>query len=120
MRPVLFLLLIAAAGCKHPGSPKLEGHWKGQRAEGVAPELQQNANTFATETEIVAKGNQIMISSPSGKNVQATYFVDKDDAQSLVIHTDKDYSSETFVFTDPKTMQWRVDERRSIVFKKVD
>ena len=37
-----------------------------------------------------------------------------------VIHTDKDYSSETFVFTDPKTMQWRVDERRSIVFKKVD
>lgn len=118
--------MIAAAavtfggGCKHPGSAKLEGHWKGQRADGVAADVQMNANVFATGSEIFARGNQITISTPAARNVTATYFVDKDDATSLVIHTDKDATSETFTFTDPKTMAWRVDDRRSIVFKKVE
>jgi hypothetical protein len=107
-------------GCKHPGSQKLEGHWKGQNALGVSPEHQINANVYATGTEIVARGNQISISTPAAKNVTATYVVDKEDATSLVIHTDKDNSSETFLFTDPKTMQWKVDDRRVIVFKKID
>jgi hypothetical protein len=123
LRPLVLTLLIAASvafGCKHPGSQKLEGHWKGQTALGVAPEHQINANVYATGTEIIARGNQISISTPAAKNVTATYFVDKEDATSLVIHTDKDNSSETFLFTDPKTMQWKVDDRRVIVFKKLD
>jgi hypothetical protein len=107
-------------GCKHPGSAKLEGHWKGQTALGVSPDHQISANVYAAGTDIVARGNQISISTPAAKNVTATYFVDKEDATSLVIHTDKDSSSESFVFTDAKTMQWKVDERRTIVFKKLD
>ena len=113
-------LLAGLAGCKHPGSAKLEGHWKGQNAVGVTQDTQINANVYAAGTEIIARGNQISISTPAAKNVTATYVVDKEDATSLVIHTDKDNSSESFVFTDPKTMQWKVDERRAIVFKKVD
>ena len=116
----MLLGVLALSGCKHPGSQKLEGHWKGQNAMGVAPEHQINANVYATGTEIVARGNQISISTPAAKNVTATYFVDKEDATSLVIHTDKDNTSETFIFTDPKTMQWKVDDRRAIVFKKID
>jgi hypothetical protein len=110
----------ASTGCKHPGSQKLEGHWKGQSALGVAPEHQINANVYATGTEIIARGNQISISTPAAKNVTATYVVDKEDPTSLVIHTDKDNTSESFVFTDAKTMQWKVDDHRIIVFKKVD
>jgi hypothetical protein len=124
LRPlVLAFVLVAAsasAGCKHPGSQKLEGHWKGQTAIGVSPEHQISANVYATGTEIIARGNQISISTPAAKNVTATYVVDKEDATSLVIHTDKDTTSESFVFTDAKTMQWKVDERRIIVFKRVD
>lgn len=113
-------LFVVFAGCKHPGSQKLEGHWKGQTALGVAPEHQINANVYAAGTDIIARGNQISISTPATKNVTATYVVDKEDATSLVIHTDKDNTSETFLFTDAKTMQWKVDERRVIVFKKID
>jgi hypothetical protein len=120
LRPLLLVLGLAFAGCKHPGSQKLEGHWKGQTALGVPPDHQINANVYATGTEIIARGNQISISTPAAKNVTATYFVDKEDATSLVIHTDKDNTSESFVFTDPKTMQWKVDDRRAILFKKLD
>lgn len=128
MRPLVlvFVAFLACAavpligGCKHPGSAKLEGHWKGQRVEGVGADALVSANVFATGTEIVVKGNQISISTPSAKNVTATYFVDKEETASVVIHTDKDATSETFDFTDTKTMSWKVDEKRSIVFKKID
>lgn len=122
MRPLVLVLfaLGLAAGCKHSGSAKLEGRWKGQRAEGVGPETLVSANVFATGSEIVVKGNQITFSTPAGRNVSATYVVDKEDATSVVIHTDKDATSESFAFTDAKTMAWKVDEKRSIVFKKVE
>ena len=119
----MLLTLFSAgstAACKHPGSAKLEGRWRGQRAAGVPAEAQASADAFAIGSEIVAKGNQITISTPAAKNVTATYFVDKEEPTGLVIHTDKDVSSETLVFVDPKTMTWKVDERRSIVFKKVE
>jgi hypothetical protein len=118
--PLAFAAVAFMASCKHPGSAKLEGHWKGQHAEGIPAEAQVNANVFATGSEIVARGNQISITTPAAKNVTATYFVDKEDASTLVIHTDKDTTSETFVFKDAKTMAWKVDERRTIVFKKID
>jgi len=125
LRPLVLSLgfTLAAAGtsaCKHPGSAKLEGHWKGQSALGVAPETQINANVYATGMDIIARGNQISISTPAAKNVTATYFVDKEDATSVIIHTDKDNTSETFLFTDTKTMQWKIDEHRVVVFKKLD
>ena len=124
MRPLLLVSFLAsvplAVACKHPGSQKLEGHWKGQSALGVASEHQINANVYALGTDIIAKGNQISISTPAAKNVTATYVVEKEDAATLVIRTDKDSSSETFIFTDAKTMQWKVDDRRAIVFKKIE
>ena len=119
---VLAAALVAAvlAACKHPGSQKLEGRWKGQMADGVPETAQISANSFATGTEIIAQGNQIAIQTPAGRNPAATYTVDKEDATTLVIHTDRDKSTETFTFNEKAdTMVWKIDDQRSITFKKV-
>ncbi len=123
----LALLLVIASGfafpalgCKHPGSKKLEGRWKGQRAEGVPENVQVAANAFAAGTEIIAQGNQIAIQTPGKQTPPATYFVDKEDATTVVIHTDRDRSTETFTFNEKADeMVWKIDAERAIVFKKV-
>jgi hypothetical protein len=119
-RELILCLVVLAFGCKHSGSQKLEGHWKGQKAEGVPESVQLQANLFATGTDIIAQGNQIAIQTPAGRNPAATYFVDKEDATTLVIHTEPDKSPETFTFADKgETMVWKLDAQRSITFKKV-
>lgn len=91
------------------------------RAEGVDPSAQINAQAFAQGTEIIAQGDKIAIQTPSGRSVTTTYAVDKEDAQTLVIHTLADQSAETFTFPTEKgdQMVWRVDEQRRIIFKRV-
>jgi hypothetical protein len=114
--------VLLASGCKSPGSPKLEGRWKGTKTDGVASEQQINANVFATGTEIIARGNQIAVTTPIGKPVQATYFVDSEDKTSVVIHTDKDGSAvrETFTFADEgNTMTWKIDGTRTMTFTRI-
>lgn len=120
MRRIVLAVAILATGCKHSGSAKLEGRWRGTRAEGVAPAAQEAANTFATQTEIVAKGNLISISSPTVKAQQAPYVVDDESKTTVVLHTEKDVATkETFAFDlDGKTMSWRVGDGRTIVFTK--
>ncbi len=116
------LLGALAGACKHSGSNKLEGRWRGTRAEGVTPAVQEAANTFATQTEISAKGNQITIVTPAVKPQSATFTVDDENKTTLVLHTDKDGLSnkETFSFADEgKTMTWRLGEGRTIVFTKL-
>ena len=112
---------MLAAGCKHSGSAKLEGRWRGTRAEGVSPAVQEAANTFATQTEIVAKGNLISITTPSTKPQQSAYVVDDESKTTVVLHTEKDVTTkETFAFNnDGKTMSWRIGDGRTIVFTKL-
>ena len=89
---------------------------------------------FATQTEIVARGNLITISTPgqvgqgqggqapAAKSLQATYVVDDENKTTLVLHTDKDglANKETFAFgEDGKTMTWRLGEGRTILFQKL-
>ena len=119
MRKLVLAVVFVIAGCKHPGSQKLEGRWLGQKAEGIAETAQTAANAFAQGTEIIAQGNQITIRTPAGRNPVATYVVDKEDATTLVIHTDKDGSTETFTFNEKADMMiWRIDAQRSITFRK--
>jgi hypothetical protein len=128
VRKLVFVLAICAIvtgalGCKHGGSAKLEGHWKGTRAEGVAAAQQDAANAFALQTEITAKGDKITVSTPQSKGQQATYIVDDENKTTLVLHTDKDgpASTETFQFNgDGKSMTWRLGEGRTITFQKLD
>lgn len=114
------VVVALLAGCKHPGSQKLEGHWRGVKADGVPEAAQAPANSFAAGTEIIAQGNQIAIQTPAGRNGAATYFVDKEDAVTVVIHTDRDGSTETFSFNEKADeMVWKLDAERSITFRKI-
>ena len=126
MRRLVLALAIGAAamgaiGCKHPGSAKLEGHWRGTRADG-AGSAQDAANAFASGTEIIARGDKITVSTPQSKGQQATYVVDDENKTTVVLHTDKDgpANKETFQFGDDgKTMVWRLGEGRTITFQKL-
>ncbi len=114
------LLSASAIGCKHPSS-KLEGHWKGTRADGVPAGAQDAANAFATQTEIVARGTTITISTPGTKGQQGTFVVDSESPSVVLVHTDKDgpANKETFSFTDDgKTMTWRLGDGRTMTFQK--
>lgn len=111
-----------AAGCKHPGSAKLEGHWRGTRADGVGPLVQDAANAFALGTEITARGDKIIVSTPQSKGQQSTYVVDDENKTTVVVHTEKDgiANKETFIVSeDGKTMIWRLGEGRTITFQKL-
>jgi hypothetical protein len=119
---VAITALASTAGCKAQGSARLEGRWRGTRAEGVAAANQDAANAFATQTEIVARGNVLTVSTPQAKNQQSTYVVDDENKTTVVVHTDKDgpTSRETFAVTEEgKTMAWRLGDGRSIVFQKL-
>jgi hypothetical protein len=107
-------------GCKHPSS-KLEGRWKGTRADGVPAAVQDAANAFATQTEIVAHGNQITVSTPGSKGQATPFVVDSETPAVVLVHTDKDGAADkqTFSFTeDGKTMTWRLGDGRTIIFQK--
>lgn len=112
----LIFACSVACGAK-AGSPKLEGHWKGLRADVADPTTASSALQFALQTEVTAKGNQITIKTPFNTST-STYAVDSEDKQSIVIHTDKE-PAETFTFLSADQMQWRMDEKRTIVFQRV-
>ena len=115
---------VGSLGCRHEGSAKLEGHWRGARAEGVAASVADTANAFATQTELVVSGNTIAVTLPRSKGMPIAYVVDEENASSLVLHTDAKRDGkgqrETFSFTDQgKTLAWRVSADRQVVFHKV-
>jgi len=123
MRPRIALLAVATlalVACKS-GSARLEGKWRGQRADGVSLEAQAAANDYATKMEILAKGDQLTVIAPGSKKT-GVYKVLKEDSEQLVIATDKNLTGaekETFTFLDANTMRWSVAEGRTITFQKV-
>ena len=56
-------LVLFAPGCKHAGE-RLEGHWHGVRAEGVAADQQVAANAFAVGTELEFKSGTLHVKTP--------------------------------------------------------
>lgn len=116
------VLLLALAACKGGGSAKLEGRWRGVRADGVAPSTQEAANAFAAGTEIVARGDKVTISAPGSKGESSAYVIHEETKTTLVLHTERDgeTAKETFAFSeDGKVMTWRLGEGRTVTFQKV-
>jgi len=111
--------VLGVAGCRGDGAAKLQGHWRGVRAEGVAGDTAGAANAFATGTELEVKGDSITVTTPRDKQ-SGRYKVVRQDKTTLVITTDKDGPGEpqTFTFADDKTMRWAVLDGRAIVFAK--
>ncbi|MBL8606744.1 MAG: hypothetical protein JNL38_05465 [Myxococcales bacterium] len=118
-RAALIACLLTLAACKS-GSARLEGKWRGVRADGVSVEAQAAANDYATKMEILAKGDSLTVVAP-GSRKTGNYKVLKEDSEQLVIATDKTLSGsekETFTFLDASTMRWSVAEGRTITFTK--
>jgi hypothetical protein len=118
-RAGLFALLFAVSGCGHKGSPRLEGHWRGLRAEGVGSDVQQMADAFATGTELDVRGEAILVITPKGKQA-GKFKVKSEDKTSITIWTDGDGPSDpqTFMFIDERTMKWNVLEGKTITFRR--
>ncbi len=112
-------ILSSVAGCHGDGATRLQGRWRGVRAEGVTPEAVSAANAFATATEIDVKGDAITVTTPKDKQ-SGRYKVVRQDKSSLVITTDKDGTDDpqTFTFVDDKTLRWAVLDGKSILFAK--
>jgi hypothetical protein len=111
--------VLAASGCKKSGSPRLEGHWRGSKAEGVTSDVQAAANTFALDTELDVKGEAISVRTPKGKQ-SGKFKVVREDKKSVVIITDADgpKDEQTFTFDDERTMRWKVVEGKTISFHR--
>lgn len=117
MRAAVVIVAVAGMACSKSGATRLEGHWKGTRADGVGGDVQTAANAFATQTEIDVKGDLITVTTPKDRQ-SGKYKVVREDKSQVVIVTDKDGpdDAQTFTFVDDKTMRWMVLEGRSIVF----
>lgn len=119
-RTSLFAALAwAVVACGGVGSVRLQGKWKGLRAEGVLPVALAAANTFAVGMSLEVKGDAITVTTAKDKQ-SGHYKVVKEDKASLVITTDKDGPMEpqTFTFPDEKTLKWAVADGQIIVFAR--
>jgi hypothetical protein len=107
----------AAIGCGRSGAARLEGHWRGLRAEGVPGDAQAAANSFAAAMELEVKGDSIRVSTSKDRQ-SGHYRIVREDKASVVLTTEKDGPDEpqTFTFVDAKTMKWSVLDGKSIVF----
>jgi hypothetical protein len=119
VRSGLLTLLVVLTACGHKGSPRLEGHWRGLHAEGVATEMQPTADVFATATELDVRGEAILVTTPKGKQ-SGKFKVKSEDKTSITIWTDGDGPNDpqTFVFIDERTMKWNVLEGKTITFRR--
>jgi hypothetical protein len=116
---LLCALACSMLGCHGDGAARLQGHWRGVRADGVSPDALGGATAFATGMELEVKGDSITITTPKDKQT-GRYKVVKQDKATLVITTDKDGPGDpqTFTFVDDKTVRWAVLEGKSILFSK--
>jgi hypothetical protein len=116
---LLALAALSGVGCGHKGSPRLEGHWRGLSADGVATDVQASADLFATGTELDIRGENIVVSTPKGKQ-SGKFRVKTDEKNQITIWTDGDGPNDpqTFTFVDERTMKWSVLEGKTIIFRR--
>jgi hypothetical protein len=111
-------MLPLTIACKRSGAARLEGHWRGTKADGVPTDAQQRANDFASATEVDVKGDSITVTFPPKEKQSGKYKVVDETKNTVVIVTDKDgpQDKQTFTFVDDKTMKWTIVEGRTITF----
>jgi hypothetical protein len=111
--------LLSVSACKRAGSARLEGRWKGTKAEGVTPDLQARANDFASHMELDVAGDTITVKT-SADTQSGKFKVLEETKTAVIIATDKDAPSDrqTFTFENDKTMKWSVMDGKTITFAK--
>jgi hypothetical protein len=115
----LATLALAVASCAFGGSPRLQGHWRGVRAEGVAGETANIANAFAEGMELEIRGESISVTT-GGQLQTGRYRVIREDANAVVMATDTDGPADpqTFTFQNADTLRWAVLPGKAIVFTR--
>jgi hypothetical protein len=106
-------------GCHKAGSPRLEGKWRGGKAEGVLPASQAAATQFALDTELDFEADSITVRTTSTKQ-SAKYKVVREDKRSIIIETDRDGPNDpqTFTFDDERNMRWQIMPGKTLSFVK--
>ncbi len=117
--PLFFVSGLALAGCKKSPQARLEGHWRGSKVEGVTPDVQAAANTFAVGMELDFKGDTVSVRTVREKT-SSKYKVVRSDKTSVVIVTDADGANDeqTLNFVTDDSMKWKVLEGKSVTFLK--
>ena len=113
-----FLCLVACvSGCHKAGSPRLEGKWRGGKAEGVLPASQAAATQFALDTELDFEADNITVRTTNSKQ-SAKYKVVREDKRSIIIETDRDGPNDpqTFTFDDERNMRWQILPGKTVSF----
>ena len=116
---ILLALIASFGGCKKAGSPRLEGKWRGSKAEGILPSAQQAANQFAMDTELTFEGDTVTVHTNDGKQT-AKYKVVREDKRSIIIETDRDGPNDpqTFTFDSDRAMRWQIMPGKTLSFAK--
>jgi hypothetical protein len=113
-------LIASAAACRTPvSSDRLEGRWVGVRAEGPGADGVPGADAFATGVELEFRRNEIFVTS-ARQSQAGRYEVVKEDANAIVITTDRDGPGhpQTFTVRDDDTLRWAILPGRTLVFAR--
>ncbi|MEO9234204.1 MAG: hypothetical protein ABI421_12780 [Polyangiaceae bacterium] len=112
-------LAACVSGCHKAGSPRLEGKWRGGKAEGVLPASQAAATQFALDTELDFNADNITVRTPSSKQ-SSKYKVVREDKRSIIIETTADGPGDpqTFTFDDERNMRWQILPGKTVSFVK--
>ncbi len=113
-KTALFFVLLV--GC-HKASGKLEGHWVGQKATGVAPAEQEAANRFAAETALDFKGTTVVVKTEHEKQT-GHYRVVREDKDTVVLVTEEGDEEQTLTLEGDKTLKWTIEKDKTIIFAK--
>ena len=118
LRTVLVAVLLGAAGCSK-GEARLQGHWVGQRASGVAADAQTAANHFAAEMTLDFQGDTVAVKTERAKQT-GRYRVLRSEPDRVVLVTDEDGAGDeqTFTLGADGTLTWAALKDKAIVFKK--
>jgi len=116
-RWALPLLVLGVLACTPVGSARLQGRWRGVRAEGVPGDASASANSFAFHTQLYFQGYELTAVFPHQAQ-SGRYRIVREDPASLVLTTDADGPSapETFTFAADGTMRWAIVPGRAIIF----
>lgn len=112
-------LVGAIVGCSGVGASRLQGHWRGVRADGVGGDVSAAANAFAASVSIDVRGDSMIVTQGAHRQVGRYRVVQEDDTK-LILTTDADgpLEPQTFVFVDTDTMRWDVLAGKGIVFAR--
>jgi hypothetical protein len=116
--PLALLCLSLLGACKS-GSPRLEGHWKGAKAEGVPAEQEAAATQYAQSLEMWFKGDTLTVQSGGTKRA-GNFKVVKEEPDQVTIKSvfANVEQQEVFVMVDANTVRWTVAQGRMVSLKK--